>query len=51
MHSSIEELTQKIYNEGVGKAEQKADELLQNAQEKAQEIIQDAEKKHTTIIS
>lgn len=50
MHSSIEELTKKIYNEGVGKAQQKADELIQNAQQKAQEIVQDAEKKGNRII-
>lgn len=50
MHSSIEELTKKIYNEGVGKAQQKADELIQNAQQKAQEIVQDAEQKGDKII-
>ena len=50
MHSSIEELTKKIYDEGVGKAQQKADELIQNAQQKAQEIIQDAEKIGETIM-
>ena len=50
MHSSIEELTQKIYNEGVGKAQQKADELIQNAQQKAQEIVRDAEQKGDKII-
>jgi len=50
MHSSVEELTKKIYDEGVGKAQQKADEMIQNAQQKAQEIIQDAEKKSNTII-
>ncbi len=50
MHSSIEELTKKIYDEGVGKAQQKADEMTQNAQQKAQEIVQDAERKGKTII-
>ncbi len=50
MHSSVEELTKKIYDEGVGKAQHKADEMIQNAQEKAQEIIQDAEYKGNTII-
>jgi len=50
MQSSVEELTKKIYDEGVGKAQQKAEEIIQNAQHKAQEIVQDAEKKGNTII-
>jgi|LGOV01.1.fsa_nt_gb V/A-type H+-transporting ATPase subunit E len=50
MHSSVEELTKKIYDEGVVKAQHKVDEMIQNAQQKAQEIIQDAEKKGSTII-
>jgi len=50
MHSSVEELTKKIYDEGVGKAQQQAEEIIQKAQEKGLEIVQNAEKKGDTII-
>jgi len=56
MHNKLEELTKKIYNEGIEKgkeeaeniisgAKQKADSILTEAQKRADSIVKDAEKK------
>jgi len=51
MNSNIEELTWKVYNEGVEKAKSKGTEIITEAKTKAQNIIQEAEKKAKTIIA
>jgi len=51
MHNSVEELTKKIYQEGIEKAEQKAQEIINEAHQKAQEIVAKAEQKSTTMIA
>ncbi|WP_319503236.1 V-type ATP synthase subunit E [uncultured Draconibacterium sp.] len=50
MTDRIEEITQKIYNEGIIKAKEDADQLIAEAKEKANDIIQSAKKTHEEII-
>ena len=50
MTDRIEEITQKIYNEGIIKAKDDADQLIAEAKEKANDIIQAAKKTHEEII-
>ena len=50
MTDRIEEITQKIYNEGITKAKDDADQLIAEAQEKADAIIRSAKKKQEEII-
>ncbi|MDX8339104.1 V-type ATP synthase subunit E [Draconibacterium sp. IB214405] len=50
MTDRIEEITQKIYNEGITKAKNDAEQLLAQAKEKADSIIQAAKLKHEEII-
>ncbi len=50
MTDRIEELTQKIYNEGVVKAKDEAEELIASAKAKADEIIQTAQKEQEKIV-
>ena len=50
MTSKIQELTEKIYKEGVDKAQNQADVLLKEAEEKAAGLINDAQQKADNII-
>ncbi|WP_163323848.1 V-type ATP synthase subunit E [Draconibacterium mangrovi] len=50
MTDRIEEITQKIYNEGIIKAKDDADQLIAEAKEKADAIIQSAKLKQDEII-
>ncbi|NQU51772.1 MAG: V-type ATP synthase subunit E [Bacteroidetes bacterium] len=50
MTNKILELTEKIYNEGVVKAKEDADQIIAEAKEKANEIIKSATKKEAEIL-
>ena len=50
MQNKLQELTKKIYNEGVAKGNEEADKIIAKANQDAQSIIQDAEKKAESII-
>ena len=50
MQNSVEELTRKIYNEGIEKAEARGEEIKSDARKKAQEIISKAEAKAQEIV-
>nr|WP_319265480.1 V-type ATP synthase subunit E [uncultured Draconibacterium sp.] len=50
MTDRIEEITQKIYNEGITKAKDDADQLIAEAKEKADAIIRSAKKTQEEII-
>ena len=50
MTDRIEEITQKIYNEGITKAKDDAEQLIAEAQEKADAIIRSAKKTQEEII-
>jgi len=50
MHTSVQELTKKIYDEGVEKAKAKGEEIKKEAREKAKEIIANAEAKAKEIV-
>jgi len=50
MTSKIQELTEKIYQEGVDKAQNQANILLKEAEEKAAGLINDAQQKADSII-
>lgn len=50
MERKIAELTQKIYQEGVEKAERKAEEITGEAQVKSDRIVADAKKKAESIV-
>lgn len=51
MTDKIQEITEKIYNEGVIKAQADADRIISDARTKADEIIHLAQKSHDDIIS
>ena len=44
MENKIQELTDKIYREGVEKGNEEARRLIANAQEEAKKIVEDAHK-------
>ncbi len=50
MQTKLQELTEKIFNEGVEKARQEAELILKEAEEKAENIVKEAEKKSDSII-
>lgn len=50
MNNNLQELTQKIYSEGIDKAKSKGDEIIASAKVKAQDIVKEAEKKAQSII-
>lgn len=50
MQNSVEELTQKIYKEGIEKAEQKGIEIIKEAKQKSLDIVKNAETKAGDII-
>ena len=51
MENKLQELTQKLYNEGVEKANAEADKILADAKSEAEKIKQDAEKEAKKIIA
>ena len=51
MNRNLEELTDKIYREGIEKAEERGQQLVGKAKIEAQQIIAEAEKRATSLIS
>lgn len=51
MENKIQELTDKIYREGVEKGNVEAQKLIANAQEEAKKIIEDAHKEAESIVA
>lgn len=51
MTNKVQELTEKIYNEGVGKAKVDAEEIIADAKKEAGKIIQEAQKKREEVLS
>ncbi|MEG2513834.1 MAG: hypothetical protein RSA92_00720 [Bacteroidaceae bacterium] len=51
MENKIQELTDKIYHEGVEKGNEEAQKLIKNAQDEAQQIIDEAKKEANSIIA
>lgn len=51
MENKIQELTDKIYREGVEKGNEEARRLIANAQEEAKKIVEDANKEAESIIA
>ena len=51
MENKIQELTDKIYREGVEKGNEEAQRLISQAQENAQKLIEDAQKEAEQIVS
>ena len=49
MNDKLEQLTQKIYNEGLEKGKKEADEILENARKEADRIIGDAKNEAAKI--
>lgn len=50
MNQSVQELTNKIYEEGVAKAEAKGAQIIEEARQKARKIVEQAEERHKAII-
>ena len=51
MENKLQELTQKLYNEGVGKANLEAEKILAEAKSEAEKLKQNAEKDAQKIIA
>ncbi|NDV59860.1 hypothetical protein [Bacteroides sp. 519] len=51
MENKIQELTDKIYREGVEKGNEEAQRLIEKAQEEAKKIIEDAKKEADSILA
>lgn len=51
MQTKLQELTEKIYQEGISKANEEAEAILAKAREESKKMIEDAEKKASSIIS
>jgi len=51
MQNKLQELTEKIYQEGVNKAKEEAEKILAEAADKAKKTIADAEKKAKDIVA
>ena len=51
MENKIQELTDKIYREGVEKGNEEAQRLIANAREEAKKIIEDARKEAESIVN
>jgi V/A-type H+-transporting ATPase subunit E len=51
MTQKLQDLTEKLYNEGVRKAEEEADKILKEAREKALAIEKEAQKKAEQIVA
>jgi V/A-type H+-transporting ATPase subunit E len=50
MESKLQELTERIYNEGVLKAREEADQIVSKAKQDAEKRVKDAQKEANTII-
>ena len=50
MENKIQELTDKIYREGVEKGNEEAQKLIVKAQEEAQKIVENAQKEADSIV-
>lgn len=50
MQNKLQELTDKIYREGISKANEEAEAILAKAREEAKQIVENAEKKATATI-
>ena len=51
MQNKLQELTDKLYNEGLSKGKQEADEMLAKAKKEAAEIISNAREEYGKIVS
>lgn len=51
MENKIQELTDKIYHEGVEKGNEEARKLIQKAQEEAEQIVENAKKEADSIVA
>ena len=51
MENKIQELTDKIYREGVEKGNEEAQKLIVKAQEEAQKIVENAQKEADSIVA
>jgi V/A-type H+-transporting ATPase subunit E len=51
MNSKVSELTEKIYKEGVEKANIEAEKIIGSAEEKAKQILESAEKKKSELLN
>ena len=51
MENKIQELTDKIYREGVEKGNEEAQRLIGNAQEEAAKIVEEARKEAEAIVA
>ena len=51
MHNKIEELTSKIYKEGVEKADKEAEDLIAKAKKEEKQIIEEAKKKAEKLLT
>lgn len=51
MENKLQELTQKLYNEGLSKGRQEADTLVADAQAKAKKIVADAQSEANQIVA
>ena len=51
MQNKLQQLTEKLYNEGLSKGQKEANELLSKAQEEAKQIVEKAKKEAEAIIS
>lgn len=51
MENKIQELTDKIYHEGVEKGNEEARKLIQKAQEEAKQIVENAQKEANSIVA
>jgi V/A-type H+-transporting ATPase subunit E len=50
MESKLQQLTEKLYNEGLAKGKSEAEHLVQHAHHKAEKIIEDAKKQAVEIV-
>ena len=49
MQQKLQELTEKLYNEGVSKANEEAEQIINDAKEKADKMVKEAEEKASQI--
>ncbi|TLX75226.1 V-type ATP synthase subunit E [Labilibacter sediminis] len=50
MHSKLQELTDKLYSEGVQKANDEADSILEKAKQEADKIVEEAKKQASKLV-
>ena len=51
MQNKLQEITDKLYNEGLSKGRQEAEELLKKAREESEKLVADAKKEAARILS